>query len=251
MPLTLPSKILVANWKMHMLSQEAQSFCEAFKSTYQPKAEHMIGIAPPATLLREVANHLKGCDIKLFAQNAHFEAKGAFTGEISMPQIKDCGCYGVILGHSERRHIFGETDDNLIKKIKAAWEFELLPILCIGETLTQRDAGFTLDILHNQLDVLKHTGPGSLVIAYEPVWAIGTGRVAGPMQIEEVHAFIHDELCRLWSHDGRTVPIQYGGSVTPDNFESILDVPFVSGGLVGGASLDAQKFQKLTEQLQG
>lgn len=250
MPLDLPSKILVANWKMHMLTQEVKTFCEAFKRTYQSKPDCVIGIAPPATLLKDVFEHTKDTEIKLFAQNAHFETKGAFTGEISMAQIKDCGCHGVILGHSERRHIFGETDENLIKKLKAAWEFELLPILCIGETLTQRDAGFTLDILQSQLDVLKQTGPGSLVIAYEPVWAIGTGRVAGPMQIEEVHAFIHDELWRLWSHDGLQVPIQYGGSVTPENFEGILKVPFVSGGLVGGASLDPQKFQKLTDQLQ-
>lgn len=243
-------KIVIANWKMNLLSREAAAFCEAFKAGYSPKAGCEAGIAPPFTLLREVATHLAGSGVQVFAQNAHFEAKGAFTGEISMPQIKDAGCHGVILGHSERRHIFGETDENLIRKLKAAWECELLPVLCIGETLTQRDAGFTLDVLHTQLQVLKATGPGPLVLAYEPVWAIGTGRVAEPMQIEEVHAFIHDELWRLWSDRGTEVPIQYGGSVTPENFEGILEVPFVAGGLVGGASLDPAKFLRLMEQAQ-
>lgn len=243
-------KILIANWKMNMLSREAEAFCQAFKASYAPKEGCEAGIAPPFTLLREVAGQLAGSGVKVFAQNAYFESKGAFTGEISMAQLKDAGCHGVILGHSERRHIFGETDENLVKKIKAAWEFELLPVLCIGETLTQRDAGFTLDVLHAQLDVLKHTGSGPLVLAYEPVWAIGTGRVAEPIQIEEVHAFIHDELWRLWSHQGTEVPIQYGGSVTPENFEGILRVPFVSGGLVGGASLDPTKFQRLMTQMQ-
>jgi len=243
-------KLVIANWKMNMLSREAAAFCETFKAGYKPKVGCEAGIAPPFTLLREVAAHAAGSGVQVYAQNAYFEPKGAFTGEISMAQLKDAGCHGVILGHSERRHVFGETDEHLVKKLKAAWEYELLPVLCIGETLTQRDAGFTLDVLHKQLDVLKATGPGPLVLAYEPVWAIGTGRVAEPMQIEEVHAFIHDELWRLWSDRGLEVPIQYGGSVTPDNFEGILQVPFVGGGLVGGASLDPGKFLKLVEQAQ-
>lgn len=243
-------KIVIANWKMNLLSHEASAFCKAFKATYVTKAGCEAGIAPPAILLREVAAHLAGSDVKVYAQNAYFEPKGAFTGEISMGQLKDAGCHGVILGHSERRHIFGETDENLVKKLKAAWEHELMPVLCIGETLTQRDAGFTLDVLHKQLEVLKQTGPGPLVLAYEPVWAIGTGRVAEPIQIEEVHAFIHDELWHLWHDRGLEIPIQYGGSVTPENFEGILKVPFVAGGLVGGASLDPAKFLKLVEQAQ-
>jgi len=244
-------KIVIANWKMNMLSREAAAFCETFKAGYSAKPGCEAGIAPPFTLLREVAAKMAGSGVQVYAQNAYFEPKGAFTGEISMGQLKDAGCHGVILGHSERRHVFGETDENLIKKLRAAWEYELMPVLCIGETLTQRDAGFTLDVLHKQLDVLKQTGPGPLVLAYEPVWAIGTGRVAEPMQIEEVHAFIHDELWRLWSDRGTEVPIQYGGSVTPDNFDGILKVPFVAGGLVGGASLDPAKFLKLVQQAQG
>lgn len=243
-------KIVIANWKMNLLSREAAAFCQAFKAGYTPKAGCEAGIAPPATLLHQVSALLAGSGVQVYAQNAYFEPKGAFTGEISMSQVKDAGCHGVILGHSERRHIFGETDENLVKKLKAAWECELMPVLCIGETLTQRDAGFTLDVLHKQLEVLKVTGPGPLVLAYEPVWAIGTGRVAEPVQIEEVHAFIHDELWHLWHDRGLDIPIQYGGSVTPENFDGILAVPFVSGGLVGGASLDPAKFQKLIQQAQ-
>ena len=243
-------KIVIANWKMNMLGRDATAFCEAFKAGYSPKAGCEAGIAPPFTLLRDVSAQLAGTGAKVFAQNAYFEPKGAFTGEISMAQLKDAGCHGVLLGHSERRHIFGETDENLVQKLKAAWEAELLPVLCIGETLTQRDAGFTLDVLQTQLEVLKATGPGPLVLAYEPVWAIGTGRVAEPMQIAEVHAFIHEELWRLWSDAGTEVPIQYGGSVTPDNFDGILKVPFVDGGLVGGASLDPAKFLQLVAQAQ-
>lgn len=243
-------RITIANWKMNMLWKEADAFCSALLSTYKAKAGCEVGIAPPATLLRDVHTMVKGSGIKVFAQNAYFEPKGAFTGELSMAQIKDCGCHGVILGHSERRQFFGESDENLVKKIKAAWEYELLPVLCIGETLTQRDAGFTLDVLHSQLDVIHRTGSGPIVLAYEPIWAIGTGRVAEPVQIEEVHSFIHEELLRVWSNQGHEVPIQYGGSVTPDNFDGILKVPYVAGGLVGGASLDPAKFQKLVDQMQ-
>lgn len=243
-------RFVVANWKMNFLSDQARDFCEAFLADYAAPPSVTTAIAPPFHLIRPVADSFRSRQVRVFGQNGHADPKGAFTGEISMAQLKDAGCHGVLLGHSERRHIFGETDENLVKKIKAAWEFELLPVLCIGETLTQRDAGFTLDILHSQLEVLKHTGPGPMVLAYEPVWAIGTGRVAEPIQIEEVHAFIHEELWRLWSHHGTEVPIQYGGSVTPENFEGILQVPFVSGGLVGGASLDPTKFQRLMTQMQ-
>ena len=243
-------RIVIANWKMNLLSKDVEAFCAACVAGYKAKAGVEAGIAAPFVYLKDVKAKLGGCGVKVFAQNAYFEAKGAFTGEISMAQLKDIGCDGVLLGHSERRHIFGETDENLVRKIKAAWEYGLLPVLCIGETLTQRDAGFTLDVLGRQLEILKSTGPGPMVLAYEPVWAIGTGRVAEPMQIEEVHSFIHEELWRLWSDLGKDVPIQYGGSVTPDNFEGILKVPFVDGGLVGGASLDPAKFLRLVSQAQ-
>ena len=167
-----------------------------------------------------------------------------------MAQLKDIGCDGVLLGHSERRHIFGETNAALVKKVKAAREQGLLPVLCIGETLEERDGGKMFDVLREQLAILKETGAGPLVVAYEPVWAIGTGRVATVEQVREVHAFVAEELKRLLGSAAAEVPIQYGGSVTPDNFAEIIQVPHVAGGLVGGAALVPEKFLKLVEQAQ-
>jgi triosephosphate isomerase (TIM) len=240
-------RCVIANWKMNMLAREAQAFCEAFLRTFRPVDGVEAGIAPPYTLLREVGTRLAGSGAVLYAQNGQPQAKGAFTGEIAMVQLLDAGCTGVILGHSERRQFFGETEETLIPKLLAAWDLELHPVLCIGETLTQRDAGFTLDILRHQLSILQQTGFGPLTIAYEPVWAIGTGLVALPAQIEEVHAFIQDDLWMMFGDQARDVPILYGGSVTPDNFAEILQVPHVAGGLVGGASLDPLKFQRLLQ----
>ncbi len=175
---------VIANWKMNHLRADAAAFCETFGQRYRPHPGIEAGIAPSYPLLVEVGQRLESTGARLFAQNAHWEPKGAFTGAVSMPQLKDAGCYGVILGHSERRQFFNETDEALVKKLHAAWEYELMPVLCIGETLTQRDAGFTLDILRQQLTVLERTGYGPLILAYEPVWAIGTGRRADAIQIE-------------------------------------------------------------------
>ena len=165
-----------------------------------------------------------------------------------MPQLRDAGCSGVLLGHSERRQLFGETDAALIKKVKAAWQWDLLPLLCIGETLEQRDAGQTLDVLGQQLAILGETGPGPLWAAYEPVWAIGTGRRAEAPQVAEAHAFIRATLNRYFAGTEYQVPILYGGSVTPETFTELLGIPEVAGGLVGGASLDPAKFAALVKQ---
>jgi triosephosphate isomerase len=154
----------------------------------------------------------------------------------------------VILGHSERRQLFGETDAALAKKVKAAWQWDLLPLLCIGETLEQRDAGQTLEVLGQQLSILAETGPGPLWVAYEPVWAIGTGRRAEAAQVREAHAFIRAELQRHLAGADYRVPILYGGSVTPENFPELLAISEVAGGLVGGASLDSRKFAELVRQ---
>jgi triosephosphate isomerase (TIM) len=162
--------------------------------------------------------------------------------------LKDAGCTGVILGHSERRQMFGETDAALAKKIPAAHAAGLLPLLCIGETLDQRDAGQTLAVLGQQLSILAETGPGPLWVAYEPVWAIGTGRRAEAAQVVEAHAFIRAELKRHLGADAGQVPILYGGSVTPESFPELLGLPEVAGGLVGGASLDPAKFAQLVKQ---
>ena len=243
-------RIVIANWKMNLLSKDIEAFCAACVAGYKPKPGVEAGIAAPAIYLEDVKAKLGSCGVKVFAQNAYFEPKGAFTGEIAMAQLKDIGCDGVLLGHSERRHIFGETNAALVKKVKAAREHGLLPVLCIGETLEERDGGKMFEVLREQLAILKETGAGPLVVAYEPVWAIGTGRVATVDQVREVHAFVAEELKRLLGAAAADVPIQYGGSVTPDNFAEIIQVPNVAGGLVGGAALIPEKFLKLVEQAQ-
>lgn len=241
-------RCVVANWKMNLASGEAKSFCEDLLVHMGPEPESEVGIAPPYTLLHLVSSLVRTKGLRVFGQNGHAEAKGAFTGEISMPQLRDAGCSGVILGHSERRQFFGETDAALAKKIKAAWQWDLLPLLCIGESLAQRDAGQTLAVLGQQLSILAETGPGPLWVAYEPVWAIGTGRRAEAAQVLEAHAFIRAELNRLLPGTGDQVPILYGGSVTPESFPELLGIPEVAGGLVGGASLDPGKFAELVKQ---
>jgi triosephosphate isomerase (TIM) len=241
-------RCVVANWKMNLSSSEARAFCEDLLGRIAPESETETGIAPPFTMLSLVSGLVRSRGIKVFGQNAHEEAKGAFTGEISMPQLLDAGCSGVILGHSERRQFFGETDGALAKKVHAARQWGLLPLLCIGETLAQRDSGQTLAVLGQQLSILAETGPGALWVAYEPVWAIGTGRRAEAPQVLEAHAFIRRELNRHLGAAAQTVPILYGGSVTPESFPELLGIPEVAGGLVGGASLDPKKFAELVKQ---
>ncbi len=241
-------RCVVANWKMNLASEEAQSFCEELLTHMAPEPETEVGIAPPYTLLHLVSGLVRSKGIQVFGQNGHAEAKGAFTGEISMPQLRDAGCSGVLLGHSERRQFFGETDAALAKKVKAAWHWDLLPLLCIGESLAERDAGQTLEVLGQQLSILNETGPGPLWVAYEPVWAIGTGRRAEADQVREAHAFIRAELNKHLSGSDYQVPILYGGSVTPESFPELLTIPEVAGGLVGGASLDPRKFAELVRQ---
>lgn len=241
-------RCVVANWKMNLTSDEARAFCSDLLGRFTPETGTEAGIAPPFTMLSLVSSLVGAKGIKVFGQNGHAEAKGAFTGEVSMGQLRDVGCYGVILGHSERRQFFGETDAALAKKIKAARQCDLLPLLCIGETLEQRDGGQTLAVLGQQLSILAETGPGPLWVAYEPVWAIGTGRRAEAAQVQEAHAFIRAELVRHLSGAGTQVPILYGGSVTPESFPELLAIPEVAGGLVGGASLDPAKFATLVKQ---
>lgn len=244
-------RIVVANWKMNHLHADLAAFAETFLTGYVPAAGVEVGVAPVFTLLSRASKLFSKNGVQVLAQNAHFEDKGAFTGEISMAQARDVGCVGVILGHSERRQVFGETDEALAKKIPAARAHGLRPLLCIGETLAQREGGQTLGVLRQQLSILQRTGPGPLVVAYEPVWAIGTGRRAEPNQVEEAHAFIREELVANLGDDGRDVSILYGGSVTPENFEELLRIPELAGGLVGGASLDPLKFLALVQLAQG
>jgi triosephosphate isomerase len=241
--------MVVANWKMNHLRQDALDFCREFRAGYHPAPDVVAAVAPPSTLLETVSRALAGV-APVYGQNAHAEPKGAFTGEVSMAHLRDAGATGVLLGHSERRQYFGETEATLVPKLKAARAQGLLPMLCVGETLAQRDGGSTLDVLRHQLAILEEVGPGPLALAYEPVWAIGTGRRAEAGQIQEVHGFIRMEVGRLLGPDGAGAPILYGGSVTPDHFQEILGIPEVAGGLVGGASLQAAKFLQLVAQAQ-
>lgn len=234
-----------------MLWQEAASFCEAFMGGYAPVEGVQVAIAPPFPWLARTSQEVRSKGVRVFAQNAHFEEKGAFTGEVSMAMLRDAGCTGVILGHSERRTLFGESDEALAKKLTAARTHGLLPLLCVGETLHERDTEQTYAVLKRQLGILAEAGIGPLWIAYEPVWAIGTGRRADANQIREAHHFIREELRVLVGEAGEMTPILYGGSVTPETFEEILAIPEVAGGLVGGASLDPAKFLSLVQVAQG
>jgi triosephosphate isomerase len=208
-------------------------------------------LAPPFTSLHAVEDVIRGSALLLAGQNMHAEAQGAFTGEISAAMLKDAGCTHVILGHSERRQLFGETDEGVARKAKAAFAADLVPIVCVGETLAERDGGKTELVVERQVKAgvgeLSAAQLGDTVIAYEPVWAIGTGRNATAAQAQEVHAFIRGLLTRIHGEAAGAVRILYGGSVKPDNAALLLAGPDVDGALVGGASLTADSFLKIVK----
>ncbi|MDX8401259.1 MAG: triose-phosphate isomerase, partial [Mariprofundaceae bacterium] len=208
-----------------------------------PTPEHVeVALMPPFTLLHPLTERLAEKDVRLGAQNVYYESKGAFTGSISPLMLRDAGCHYVIIGHSERRDIMGESNELIRKKLDASLAAGLEPILCIGEHLDEREAGETNAVLREQLAILDGVPTDApLTIAYEPVWAIGTGRTATPEQVTETHAFIHDELRRL----GKDRRVLYGGSVNPDNAAGLLACPGVEGALVGGASLKADSFMRI------
>jgi triosephosphate isomerase len=205
-----------------------------------------VGVAPPFVYLDAVGQVLNGSSVRLGAQDVYFEKNGAFTGEISIEQLKDLNVKFVLTGHSERRHVIGETPALVSKKANAVYKSGLTLIHCVGEKLEERDAGKTLAVCQAQLEELNfkdYDDPERLVIAYEPVWAIGTGRNATDQQAQEVHAFLRDAIGRLWNkHAAERVRIQYGGSMKPDNAKGLLAQPDVDGGLIGGAALKADSF---------
>jgi len=220
---------------------ESLAFADALTANPNSEAVEM-AIMPPYTLLHSLAKPFADKGVTLGAQDVYFENNGAFTGFISTAMLKDAGCHYVILGHSERREILGEDNALLRKKLDAVWQAGLVPMLCIGEHLAEREAGTTNDVLKAQLQVLAGTDADKpLVIAYEPVWAIGTGKTASPEQVAETHAFVHEELARL----GRSCKVLYGGSVNPGNAESLMACAGVDGALVGGASLKADSFMDI------
>lgn len=238
---------IAANWKMHQTQKEMTAFVDVLKKQKIDYKKTDVCICPPFTLLKPLID-IRGKKMLVGAQNCHFEEKGAFTGEISAPMIKDIGCDFVILGHSERRMIFNENDEMINKKVKAAIASNLGVIFCIGETYEQREMEETFDVLENQL---KNGLKGiktikDMLIAYEPVWAIGTGKTAYPEQAEEVHTFIRTTLKEMYSKtESDNVRIIYGGSVKPGNVKELMDQPNIDGALVGGASLDPESFYKI------
>jgi triosephosphate isomerase (TIM) len=245
-------KIIAANWKMNMTVSEAQSFLDHFAREIGDESRVEIVVIPPFTALADVSRCLTNVqNVKLGAQNVHWEKSGAFTGEISAAMLRELFVRYVVLGHSERRTYFGETDANINKKAHAAHEATLKPIVCIGETLAQRDAGQVEQVLETQIKgCLAGLTPKELlhefVIAYEPVWAIGTGRTATPAQAQEAHAFIRKTIASISDQPtADKIRIQYGGSVKPENTESLMRQPDIDGALVGGASLDPRGFAEI------
>jgi triosephosphate isomerase len=242
-------KLIAGNWKMYKTTAEAVALVEEIKKGVAGAPGDAL-VAPPLTSLVAVVAAAKGSPVAVAAQNMHFEKEGAFTGEVSPAMLKDVGASHVILGHSERRQYFAETDEGVARKTKAALDAGLVPISCVGETLSEREAGKTMDVVKRQVDaILNALTPeeaARIVVAYEPVWAIGTGKVATPEQAQEVHAFIR---LRIGGVHGKAVAeairILYGGSVKPDNVKGLMTLPDVDGGLVGGASLKADSFLKL------
>lgn len=247
--------IIAGNWKMNKTKEEAIRLTEEIKANFFSDSDIDIVLCPPFTSLADVSEVLDGALIKLGAQNVHYEKSGAFTGEISIPMLQSVGVQYVIIGHSERRTYFNETDALVNKKTKAVLEAGLIPIVCVGETLEQRESGETFEIIKYQiteglkdLEDLVLTQNKEIVIAYEPVWAIGTGKVATPHQAEEVHAYIRKNLAKIFTPEkADEIRIQYGGSVTPDNIEALIVEENIDGALVGGASLKVTPFSELIE----
>jgi triosephosphate isomerase len=227
--------LIAGNWKMFKGPAEAGAFCRALRETELPPAVDVV-VCPPYVSLAESVQALAGTEVGVFAQNCHWEKEGAFTGEISAPMLRELGVYGTIVGHSERRQYFGETDETVAQRVRAALAEGLHVIACIGETEAQRDAGETEAVLRRQASVLEYDE--SLVIAYEPVWAIGTGKTATPQMADEAHEVIKSVL---------DVPVLYGGSVKPDNARDLLSQGAVDGALVGGASLDVESFAAICQ----
>ena len=238
--------VIAANWKMNKKIDEAQAFLDAFIPLVRNKRDVEIVIAPPYTALFTLANLLRITNIRLAAQNIFYEEKGAYTGEISPVMLTDVGCSHVIIGHSERRIYFGETNEIVNRKIRAARKNGLQVIFCIGESLAEREAGMTLDVLKRQVtEGLKEISPEALVIAYEPVWAIGTGKTATPVQAQDAHEYIRKTLSDRYGETAGELRILYGGSVTPENVDILMACPDVDGALVGGASLKADSFARI------
>jgi triosephosphate isomerase len=242
--------IIAGNWKMNMTTTQARDLASKLIPLVASVRDRDIVLAPTFTSLQAVAEAIKGTNMALAAQNLFWEDKGAFTGEISAEMLLDSGCKYVIIGHSERRQYFGETDETVNKKVRQALNKGLLPIVCVGELLSEREAGKANDVIDRQVSgALKGVTAAEMqkiVIAYEPVWAIGTGKTATPDQANEIHAFIRSKVKAMYPAEvAESLRIQYGGSVTPDNVSQLMAKPDIDGALVGGASLKPDSFAAL------
>lgn len=240
--------IVAGNWKMHTDREGAVALATAVARGAEQGRSRVV-VAPPFPFLEAVLHAVEGTPVMVAAQNCHAEEKGAFTGEVSVPMLKGLGVKACIVGHSERRQYFGETDAEVARKVQALLKHDLLPIYCCGELLEEREGGRHFDVvatqLHTALSALAPEALARVVVAYEPVWAIGTGLTATAAQAQEMHAFIRGELRRLGGDAADQVPILYGGSCKPDNAEGIFSGADVDGGLIGGAALQADQFIEL------
>jgi len=242
--------LIAGNWKMYKTCAEAVDEAKALVDLVQPMDDREMMIAPTYTALAQVSEALKGSPVALGAQNLFWENEGAYTGEISAPMLISAGCSHVIIGHSERRQYFGETDDTVNKKIETAINHDLIPVFCIGESEQERDLNQTFSILDKQvtkgLNNISSKDLETLIIAYEPIWAIGTGKTATTEQAQEVHQFIRSLIDKaIGSELAQSMRILYGGSVKPDNIDDLMAMPDVDGALVGGASLKADSFSNI------
>jgi len=242
---------IAGNWKMYKTTAEAVKFAEEFRKRYQP-SDVRVAICAPFTQLAALKEAFGDCGVGVGAQNMHFEESGAFTGEIAPAMLTEIGVDYVIIGHSERRQYFAETDETVNRKLHKAFEHGLTPIMCVGEVLEQRDAGQAFDVVKTQVEGgvqgLSAQQVKQLVIAYEPVWAIGTGRTATPEQAQEMCAYIRGVIETLYGSEvSREVIIQYGGSVKPNNASELMNMEDIDGALVGGASLKPEDFIQIVE----
>lgn len=243
--------IVVGNWKLHKTIAEATALVSELKNLCGTVRDVEIGVTPVFTSLSPVAKRLEDSNILLGAQDCFYETGGAWTGEVSAPMLVDAGCQFTLVGHSERRANFGDTDEVVARKARAALDGGLRVIVCCGETEGERDAGKTTERVGSQLstvlDALTEADLDRVVVAYEPVWAIGTGRTATPAQAQEVHAFIRGQLGSRFGEAGTAIRIQYGGSVKPSNVATLMSEPDIDGALVGGASLKAEDFTAIVK----
>lgn len=242
--------VLAANWKMNLTPAEASAFLDGFLSRYSPRDDRTVILFPSALVFATVRERAQGRpDIRLGVQNVSTEEKGAFTGENSVAMAAGAGASFVLVGHSERRHVFGETDVQVAQKCARVVAHGLVPVLCVGETIEQRERGETAEVVLHQLrtgvSILDHEAIRDVVVAYEPVWAIGTGRTATPQDASEVHLVIRAALAGIVGEDARAIPLLYGGSVNSANAAALLAAPEVEGLLVGGASLDPVQWAEI------